>query len=120
MSRSVVLGPTAVEVRLSGLTAVGALARSVVIPYARIAAVGTEPFEKRGTPRLWRTGGYALGGTLHGRFRRGPQRLFLSFEDASRVVQLELRPGGGEPSFDLVVVGVPDPAATARAIEAAR
>jgi len=36
------------------------------------------------------------------------------------VVQLELRPGGGEPSFDLVVVGVPDPAATARAIEAAR
>ena len=117
MSRTVVAGPDAVEIRLTGLTALAALARSVVIPYARIAAVGTEPFERRGTPRLWRTGGYGLGGTLHGHFRRGGQRLFLSFEDARRVVQLTLRPAGpGEAPFDVIAVGVPDPVATARAI----
>ncbi len=75
-----------------------------------------------GAPRLWRTGGYALGGTLHGRFRRGGRRLFLWFEDAAKVVQLELRASGpgdvGGPQADLIVVGVSDPRATAARIRA--
>jgi hypothetical protein len=107
-----------VVVRLSGWTALAALRRELRLPLRAITAVSTERYARDGL---------RLGGTSvpfseirAGRFRRDRMRTFLSFHDRDCVVTLALdRSAAGLP-YDLVAVGVDDPAAVAAEVERRR
>jgi hypothetical protein len=103
----------AVEVRLRGLAAMGALRRRVRVPYDAIESVEAGTFPMK--PRPWRLGGYALGQARFGRFRRDGRWLFLAFTRPEPVLILRCdreRAGG----WDEVVVESQDAQTLARQI----
>ncbi len=114
MARTVDISPDEIAVRLIGWTAVAALRRDVRIPRSAVRAVSAEP---------WRDDGIRLGGTSlswseyrQGRFRKRGRRQFLSFEQPDRVVAPDV--DRAAVGFDVVVVGVDDPARVAGALRA--
>lgn len=109
------LTPDAVEVRLQGVAAAGALRRRLRIPYAAIEAVEAGAFPLK--PRPWRLGGYRWRDACFGRFRRQGRWLFLAFNRPESVVTLRCardRAGG----WDEVVVASEDAPSVARQIAA--
>ena len=108
MARTVRVEGDEVVVRLTGLTSFAALKRELRIP--RAAVVSASP----GVPRErgWRKAGSSIPWTDYrqGHFSIGGRKAFYSFEHRDRAVTLELDgklvPGG----WQLVVVGVDDPA----------
>lgn len=118
MARSVQVTDDAVVVGLTGWTAIAALRRVVRVPLRAIRSVSTERYGAAG----FRLAGTSIPWTdiRAGRFRRGGRWTFLSFDDRDRVLTLELdrtMPGAG---YDVVAVGVDDPAAVAAEIDARR
>ncbi len=118
MGRSVDVAAGEVVVRLSGLTAVGAVKRTLRIPLSQIRSVSTERYERTGL----RLGGASIPFTdiREGRFRSRGARSFLSFEDRDRVITLGLDRSAPGVGYDLVVLGVDDPEAVVTEIEARR
>ena len=112
MARTVGVEGDEVVVRLTGLTAVAALKRELRIPCAAIVSVSAGIPEQLG----WRKAGTSIPWTDYkqGHFSSGGRKAFYSFEHRDRAVTLELDgrfvPGG----WELVVVGVDDPAAPVR------
>lgn len=118
MARTVEVTDSAVLVRLTGWTAVAALRRALRVPLTAIRAVSTERFGDTGL-RLVGTS-IPFTDIRHGRFRRQGGWTFLSFEDRDRVLTLELDRSAAGGSYDVVAVGVDDPARVAAAIRARR
>jgi len=105
MGRTFELTDDELVVHLSGWTAAAALRGELRVPLTAVRSVSTEP---------WRHDGIRLGGTAipfrdyrQGRFRRNGRWLFLSFEDRSRTVTLEV--DREQVGYDVVVVGSDDP-----------
>ena len=118
MARTVEVTGEAVIVRLTGWSAFAALRREVPIPLRGIRRLSTDRYGSTGL----RLAGTAIPWTdiRAGRFRRDGRRTFLSFDDRDRVLTLELDrsvPGAG---FEVVAVGVDDPAGLAPEIDAHR
>lgn len=118
MGRTIEVGADAVVVRLTGLTALGALKRRLVIPIGAIRSVSTGPYRPDGL----RLGGASIPFTdiREGRFRRRRRWTFLSFENRNRTVALTLDRGSPGTDYDVVVLGADDPEAVADAIEEQR
>ena len=118
MARIVEVNPDAVVVRLTGWAALGALKRELRVPLGAITAVSTTRYDATGL----RLGGAAIPWTdiRAGRFRRDGRWTFLSFEDRDRVLTLELDRSVPGAEYDVVAVGVDDPAALAAEIDACR
>jgi hypothetical protein len=118
VARTVRVTDDAVVVRLTGWTAIAALRREVRVPLRAIRSVSTARYAATGL----RLAGTSIPWTdiRAGRFRRDGRWAFLSFDDRDRVLTLELDrtvPGAG---FDVVAVGVDDPAGIAAEIDARR
>lgn len=118
MARTVQVTEDAVVVRLTGWTAMAALKRVVRVPLRAIRSVSTGRYGPTGL----RLAGTAIPWTdiRAGRFRRNGRWTFLSFDDRDRVVTLELDRTVPGVSFDVVAVGVDDPAAVAAEIDERR
>ena len=118
MARMVEVTDTEVVVRLTGWSAFAALKRTLRIPIASIVSVSTARYGPDGL----RLGGTAIPFTdiRGGRFRRKGKWAFLSFDDRSRVVTLELDRARSGTGYDRVAVGVDDPIAISDAIEERR
>lgn len=110
MARTLTLGEKAVEVTLTGVTEVEAVSRHFTIPYAAIRQARPGPYRPpAGTLRM---AGTSIPWTdvREGHFEYGGHWLFLSYEDASRVVVFELRDLRlGMRQYDTAVVGADDP-----------
>jgi hypothetical protein len=106
MPRRVTVTPDAVRIEFTGLSALAALKRELVIPREAIRAVSTEPFEER----PWRLAGThdPIRGYRAGHFRRGGRRYFLSVRRGDPTLRLDLdrEKAGG---LDTVVVGLDEP-----------
>jgi hypothetical protein len=108
----------ALHIRLPLHGAVGALRRTVTIPYRRVRDVRVGPVRTQ-DPTLWRMGGLAGPRSLFGTFRRGGHWLFLATPRRDAAVHLVLDGDGPERvSFAAVVVGSDDPDALAAEIRA--
>jgi hypothetical protein len=118
VARSVRVDPGAVAIRLTGWTALAALKREVCVPVRAIRSVSTGRYGTTG----FRIAGTAVPWTdiRAGRFRRGGQWAFLSFDDRDRVLTLELDRSVPGAAYDVVAVGVDEPDAVAREIDAWR
>jgi hypothetical protein len=118
VARTVRVDPDALVVRLTGWTALAALKRELRVPMRAIRSVSTGRYGATGL----RVVGTAIPWTdiRAGRFRRGGSWNFLSFDDRDRVVTLELDRSVPGVAYDVVAVGVADPAAVAAEIDAWR
>jgi hypothetical protein len=103
MPRRLHLDDAALTVQLSGVLALAAMHRRVVIPWSAIAEA--------------RTDALALRRPRHGRFVHARRVSFLSFEDPARVVRLLIDRGApGAPRLDEVVIGHAEPDWLARQV----
>jgi hypothetical protein len=118
VARTVEVTPDAVVVRLTGWAALGALKRELRVPLGAIRSVSTARYGATGL----RLVGSAIPWTdiRAGRFRRDGLWTFLSFEDRDRVLTLELDRSVPGAAYDVVAVGVDEPAAVAAEIDAWR
>lgn len=118
MSRTIEVTTREVVVRLTGWTAVAALKRELRLPLGAIRSVSIDRYEANGL----RLGGTSIPFTdiRAGRFRRSGRSTFLSFDDRDRVLTLVLDRSVEGVDYDVVAVGIDDPAAVAAEIEARR
>jgi hypothetical protein len=118
VARIVEVTSDAVVVRLTGWAALGALKRELRVPLRAITSVSTARYGATGL----RLGGASIPWTdiRAGRFRRDGLWTFLSFEDRDRVLTLEVDRSVPGAAYDVVAVGVDDPAALAAEIDAWR
>ena len=117
MARTIRVTDDEVVVRLTGWTAIAAALR-VRVPLRAIRSVSTERYGATG----FRLAGTSIPCTDigAGRFRRGGRWTFLSFDDRDHVLTLELDRTVSGAGYDVVAVGVDDPASVAAEIDARR
>lgn len=105
VSRQISFDKEQLQITFSGLTAVAGLKHKITIPYAAIKNVEAGNFHLH-----WaaiRVGGTSIpfGGYKAGRFRHKGETYFLSYNDPSKVVILDLE--GHDYSKVVVQVGKP-------------
>jgi hypothetical protein len=110
MARSIEFMEDKLVLQLSGLTSLGALKRSVEIPYGAITGIAVEDFKVS----LFRFRvGTSIADIREGRFLIGDRWCFISYENHKDVVVLELE--GHE--FAKVVFQIEHPLETIKLIE---
>jgi hypothetical protein len=110
MARSIEFMEDRFVLQLSGLTSLGALRRSVEIPYASITNVSIEDFKVS----LFRFRvGTSIADIREGRFLIGDRWCFISYENHKDVVVLEL----ADHDFGKVVFQIDNPIETMKLIE---
>jgi hypothetical protein len=114
--RRIELQPDSIEIVLTGLTMIGALQGRLVIPYANIRAVYPELHLP---PRLLRMGGTSIGPIHEGHYIGEGGWYFLSYENANRVMTLDLEGFRlGRLSYLGIAIEVDDPASMAASLAA--
>lgn len=112
MSRKVILKEDKIQVQLEGLNGVMALKSSLAIPYEDIRSVSREiPQAVKGSFK-WE--GVHLGKRREGTFKSSGNFVFLSYEDPSSVIVLEMEGFAAkgfvfEYNYDYIVLEVENP-----------
>jgi hypothetical protein len=111
MSRQVVFENEQVVIKFSGLTALAGLKQELKIPYSSIKNVDAGHFKLHWTALRF-FGTSIPNGYKAGRFQYKGQKYFLSYNDASQVVILDLE----GHDYDKVVIQVGSPKQIKQAI----